>query len=428
MLDQGDLARAVALVHAADLRHGDVRLVDDAEHVLGEVVDEGVGRLARGTPVEVARVVLDAVAVAHGLEHLEVVARALLESLGLEQLVGGLELGHATRELLADGLEGVRDLGTLGHVVRRRPDGYGVELARDLAGRRVYLGDELDLVAKERDAHRVLGVGRPHVDHVATHAEGAAREVEVVAVVLDVDEGVDEVVALEGLVAAHVGSEPGVVLGAADAVDARDRGDDDHVATREQRRGCLVAQLLDLLVDGGVLLDVGIGLGDVCLGLVVVVIGDEVDHGVVGEQLTHLRCHLGCKRLVGLDDERGLVERLDGLGHGEGLARARDAHERLVAQAVADALRELLDRLGLVSAGFVRGMHGEGLLALPRHAESSELCSYVHVRPFVTDILYPWQDVGMQACGHALGLPAVLAMHRVFACSYHGASRVCLWF
>jgi hypothetical protein len=33
VLDERDLARAVALVHAADLRHRDVGLVDDAEHV-----------------------------------------------------------------------------------------------------------------------------------------------------------------------------------------------------------------------------------------------------------------------------------------------------------------------------------------------------------------------------------------------------------
>ena len=207
VVDEGDLARAVALVHAADLRHRDVALVDDAEHVLGEVVDERVGRLARGAAVEVARVVLDAVAVAHVLEHLEVVGRALREALGLEQLVGRLELGHAGLELLRDGLERVGHLGPLGHVVGGGPDGDGVELAHELARHGVDLGDELDLVAEEGDAQGVLGVGREDVDGVAAHAEGAAREVVVVAVVLDVDELADEVVALERHLLVHVGGE-----------------------------------------------------------------------------------------------------------------------------------------------------------------------------------------------------------------------------
>ena len=75
-------------------------LVDDAEHVLREVVDKREGRLAGFAAVEMARVVLDAVAEAHGLEHLEVVVGALLQALRLEQLVSRLELCHALLALL----------------------------------------------------------------------------------------------------------------------------------------------------------------------------------------------------------------------------------------------------------------------------------------------------------------------------------------
>jgi hypothetical protein len=49
-----------------------------------------------------------------------------------------------------------------------------------------------------------------------------------------------------------------------------------------------VTQPLDLLVDRGVLLYIGIGLRDVRLGLVVVVVGDEVFDRVVGQQLAEL--------------------------------------------------------------------------------------------------------------------------------------------
>ena len=39
MLHQRHLTRAVAFVHAADLRHRHMTLVDDAEHILGKVID-----------------------------------------------------------------------------------------------------------------------------------------------------------------------------------------------------------------------------------------------------------------------------------------------------------------------------------------------------------------------------------------------------
>jgi len=353
VIDEGDLAGAIALVHAADLRNGDMGLVDDAEHVLGEVVDERVGRLARGTAVKVTRVVLDAVAVAHALEHLEVVRRALREALRLEHVVGSLELGHTLLQLVADGREGARDLGTLRDVVRRGPDGHGIELADHLARDVVDLRDELDLIAEEPDAQRVLRIGRKDVDDIPPHAEHAALEVVVVAVVLDVDEVADEVVPLERDLLVHVGSKTRVVLWAADAVDARDGGHHDDVAPRQEARRRLVAELLDLLVDGGVLLDERVGLRDVGLGLVVVVVRDEVDDGVVGEEPLHLGCHLCGERLVRLHDERGTIELLYGLCHREGLSRARDPHERLVPQTITNALRELGDGLGLVPGRLV---------------------------------------------------------------------------
>jgi hypothetical protein len=59
-----------------------------------------------------------------------------------------------------------------------------------------------------------------------------------------------------------------------------------------------VAQLVDLVIDRRVLLDVGVGRGDVGFGLVVVVVGDEVLDGVLGKELLELGVELGRQGLV----------------------------------------------------------------------------------------------------------------------------------
>ena len=46
-----------------------------------------------------------------------------------------------------------------------------------------------------------------------------------------------------------------------------------------------MAHPVDLLVDVGFLLDVGVGARDVGLGLIIVVVGDEVFHRVVGKEV-----------------------------------------------------------------------------------------------------------------------------------------------
>ena len=66
---------------------------------------------------------------------------------------------------------------------------YRLERALDLAAQRIDLADRLDLVAEELDAdRRLLLVRGEDLDDVAAHAERAAVEVDVVALVLDVDE------------------------------------------------------------------------------------------------------------------------------------------------------------------------------------------------------------------------------------------------
>ena len=92
------------------------------------------------------------------------------------------------------------------------------------------------------------------------------------------------------------------------------------------------------------LLDVGVGARHVGFGLVVVVVADEVLDRVVGEEALELAVELGGQRLVGGEDQRRALGLLDDLRHGEGLARAGDAEQHLVALAVRDAVDELGDR------------------------------------------------------------------------------------
>ena len=150
-----------------------------------------------------------------------------------------------------------------------------------------------------------------------------------------------------------------VLLGRAQAVDARDRGHHDDVAPGEQGQRGRVAQPVDLVVDRRVLLDVGVARGDVGLGLVVVVVADEVLDPVVGEELAELVGQLGGQGLVGRDHERGPLDLLDGPGDGGALARAGDAEQGLEAVAPRDAVGQPVDGPRLVAGGGEVGDHLE---------------------------------------------------------------------
>ena len=154
--------------------------------------------------------------------------------------------------------------------------------------------DALDLVAPQLDADRLLLVGGEDLDGVAAHPEGALLEGGVVAAVLDrapARRGCRR--GRDSRPSVTVTMSRAVLHRIAQAVDRAHRGDDDHVVPLHQARRGPQPQPLDVLVDRRVLLDVRVGRGDVRLGLVVVVVGDEVLDRVGREELLAARRRAG---------------------------------------------------------------------------------------------------------------------------------------
>ncbi len=183
--------------------------------------------------------------------------------------------------------------------------------------------------------------------------KGAAGEIVVVAPVLQRHQPGDGAVAVQPLAPGDGDGGAGIGLDRADAVDARHRGDDDHIVPLQDRPRRRMAHAVDLLIDGAVLLDIGVGAGDIGFRLVIVVIADEILDRVLRKELLELGIELGRQGLVGGQDQGRALGAGDHLGHGEGLARAGDAKQHLVALLGVDALHQLGDGGGLVAGRLV---------------------------------------------------------------------------
>ena len=112
-----------------------------------------------------------------------------------------------------------------------------------------------------------------------------------------------------------------------------------------------MAQAFDLVVDGAVLLDKGVRVGDVGLGLVVVVVGDEILHRVFREKFLELAAKLGGQSLVVSKDKGGPVQPGNDVCHGKGLARAGYAQKHLLVYSVFNGADQALNGLRLVACG-----------------------------------------------------------------------------
>ena len=199
---------------------------------------------------------------------------------------------------------------------------------------RVEGGDPLDLIIPEGDTigYAIEALDRREdVDGVPLDSEVARLEGQaVIDIVVEYEVSLELILAvalsfpeaddllLEGLRVGH-------------PIEARHRGDHDHILPpREQRGRRPETKLLDLGIDRHILLYIGIGGSDIGLGLVVVVVGDEVLYSVVGEEGLELGVELCRQRLVVAQHQGRLLHLGDDVGCREGLPRPGHPEQGLV--------------------------------------------------------------------------------------------------
>ena len=324
-------------------------LVDEDKGVLGQVLHQRRGRLARFPAGEMAGVVLDPRAVAHLLHHLDVEVGPLLQPLRLQELVFRVQFAEPLPQLLADIDDRPLQVVLRRHVMAARVDRRAAEPLDLLPPQGIDDGDRLDRIAEELHPDRpLLFIGRKDLHDVPPDAEGPPVEVDVVPLVLDLDEAGEDRIPRDLHPLFEQEEHPVVGLRRTETVDARDAGHDDDIPPLEEIVGRRMAELVDLLVDRGVLLDVGVRAGDVGLRLVVIVVTDEVLDGVFRKEGLELPVELGGKGLVVGDDQGGSVHGGDDVRHREGLPGTGHPEEDLMLLSALQPCDQFGDRLRLI--------------------------------------------------------------------------------
>src|SRR5215470_4935102 len=122
-----------------------------------------------------------------------------------------------------------------------------------------------------------------------------------------------------------------------------------------------VAHLIDVLVDCGVLFDIGVGTWDVRLRLIVIVVADKILHRVVRKESRKFTVELRCQGFVGGEHQGWLLHARDYRGHGIGLPRPGHTEQGLMCDPAGDPLDQFLDGVWLVARWLKIGDKGESI-------------------------------------------------------------------
>ena len=329
--------------------------VDEEQVILRHVVQQRRRRLTWQAAAEVARIIFDAVAIADRAHHLHIEHSALHNALGFNEFALLFQFFFPPVEFVLDADDGPVALVGLHDVVRFRVDGNAPDVflaGADFAGQRIDLTNFVDLITPHFNAIAVVFVRRINFENVPANAKGAAAEV-FAAFVLNIHESPQHGFARSLVALFEHDQHSEIGFRRADAVDAGDAGDDDDVLAFEQRAGGAHPQLVELVVDGGFFFNVDVGGGNVGLGLIKIVIADEIFYGVFGEEALELVIKLRGEGFIVRQDERRAIGLFDDLGHGKSFSGAGDAEKNLVLVAGLEAAEELVDGRGLIATGLI---------------------------------------------------------------------------
>jgi hypothetical protein len=211
-------------------------------------------------------------------------ARCASASAGLREFAFGGELRQLLLQFVFNPSTGPLQGGGAGGVVRGGKERDLVDLAAALLGDGVEEGDLLDFVGEERDPYGLVGIGRLH-SRVSPFMRKLPRSTTSSLRLYCISTSRRSSARCSNLTDFELQHPLAVLNRRAETVDARHRRDDDGVAVRQQRRRGGVSQSVDLFVDRTVLLNERVGARNVGLGLVVVVVGDEELHPILGQHL-----------------------------------------------------------------------------------------------------------------------------------------------
>ena len=324
-------------------------LIDHEQIIVREIVEQCERRLARLTSVNVHRIVLNPRAITDLRHHLEVILGTHPQPLCLKQLLFTFKLAQAGLQFSLDARNRSSHALNTCDIVRRRKDIRTRQLFQRLARDRVNTSETIDRVTKHLDAKNRFFVRRMHLDRVAAHPEFSTNKRHVVSVVLHVDQATKNRTHVVINTDTQVEQLPAVFVRGTHTVNTGNRCDDNRVSTSQQRRRRRVTQPVNLIIDRRILFDERVARRDIRLRLVIVVIGDEVLHPIIREELSHLLSQLCGKTLIGRQNQRRPLHLFDRPRNRCRFTRTSDAKQGLESMTGLYALCERRNRVWLVS-------------------------------------------------------------------------------
>ncbi len=202
--------------------------IDYHQKIVSKVVKECIWLLSSLSPVEMERVILNSLTIACLFNHLDIIESSLFQSVGFD---------HSQLRKIPLKLRFYRCYRFLDPVFRYykvscRIDKEILHLLYDLTRVSVNFRDRLDLIPKHLHTYDIVEVSWDQIDRITPDPETPWHEFDIISLELYRNKSLQELSSRHPLPNHYIKTHLPETLRASDAINTRDRCNDDHIPSR----------------------------------------------------------------------------------------------------------------------------------------------------------------------------------------------------
>ena len=234
-------------------------------------------------------------------------------------------------------------------------------LANNLPRQHIKLQNPVHFITKQLDAHRPVVIAcRENLDDIPPHPEIASLQHQIISLILHSDQPPENGIPVRFLPLVQGQHHLMIAFRGAETINTGHTGNHNHIPPLKEGAGGRVPQLINLIIDGRILLNICIRGGNIRLRLVIIIIADKITYIIIGKKSLELAGQLCRQRLVVGNDQGRPLYLLNQLGDGKGLARAGSSQQHLGLLPILNACRQIRHCLWLVPHRLKGSHHLEG--------------------------------------------------------------------
>ena len=280
-----------------------------------------MGRGSGRQPRQMSGIILNPRAESRLPEHLNIEVCPLCDPLGFQKLILAFEVFHSLFQFLLNLFRSRQNLLHRHHVMRSRKNRDKIQGLFNFPCKNVNLRDPVHLIPEKLYPVRIIrGIGRENLHHISPYPEGTPVKIHLISLILDINQLPENLIPVTLCPLPQIQYQLLIIRGTSQTVYTGNTGHNNHIPALHQRSCGRKPQLIDLVIDRGILGNVGVRGRDVGFRLVIVIVGDEILYGIVREKFLELAVELCRQGLVMGNNQCWFIQLLDDICHREGFS------------------------------------------------------------------------------------------------------------